>query len=219
VARALLQALAQVRGDPGVAIAAPSANRFGRISPTSARHVRDDLGEGAGSAVEMILDGGSSERGIESTIVQCLPDGVRILRPGSIGARALAAVTGLPVHGAGSDAEGPRASGRLESHYAPRRPLELVRPGGLPGRIADLGNVPLAVLVPARGAPDLPAGVLRFEAPYDDAPAFARVLYERLRSMDQGAVGRILVVEPPGGEDWIAVHDRLARAAAGRPAK
>jgi L-threonylcarbamoyladenylate synthase len=221
VAQSLLRALARVRGDAGAAIAAPSANRFGRISPTCARHVREDLG--GGGAAPLVLDGGECEVGIESTIVQCLAGTVRILRPGSIGARAIEAACGLPVERPASDAEGPRASGRLEGHYAPRRPLEIIATADLAARVATLcagrdggaAGPRLAVLAAAEDPNVFPAGVIAFTAPHTDAAAFARVLYERLRRMDASGAARLLVVEPPRDESWAAVHDRLARAAAG----
>jgi L-threonylcarbamoyladenylate synthase len=167
----------------------------------------------------MILDGGDCDRGIESTIVQCLPGEARILRPGSIGASEIAAACGLAVREAGSDAEGPRASGRLAGHYAPRLPLELVREQDLSVRLAELGDVPVAALVPEGYAPGLPSSVLRFSAPHTDAAAFAHVLYERLRRMDASGAKRLVVVVPPEGEAWNAVRDRLSRAEAGSRAR
>ncbi len=108
-------------------VAAPSANRFGRISPTSARHVVEDLGLKPDGAVDLVLDGGACPVGIESTIVDLSGPTPRLLRPGAVTREQLEAVLGVPV--GGSDAGAPRVSGALEKHYAPRTPLELVPVG------------------------------------------------------------------------------------------
>ena len=211
-ARALLLALAGEKADPAAAIAAPSANRFGRISPTRAAHVREDLGEKPGGAVDCILDGGACGFGIESTIVDCSAVRVRILRPGSIGARAIAAATGLEVVVAGEDASAPRAPGRLVKHYAPRVPLELVSGEELAPRLAALAQERIALLAPAQ----VPAaGARRFACSLEDPTAYAHELYDVLRRMDASGATRILVLRPPAGPDWEAVQDRLSRAAAG----
>lgn len=202
-ARALLAAF-------GGGIAAPSANSFGRISPTTADHVRADLGEKPAGKVDLILDGGACPIGIESTIVDFSHGAPRLLRPGSITREQLQAVLGAPVPDAGRDA--PRASGRLESHYAPRTPLELVAATELPARINALRGHKLAVLAP--GAALLDAGgdvVLRLIAPAG-ADAYARRLYALLHQLDAAGASRILVARPPEGADWEAVHDRLRRA-------
>nr|MCU0950786.1 L-threonylcarbamoyladenylate synthase [Burkholderiaceae bacterium] len=209
-ARALLQAF-------GDAVAAPSANRFGRISPTTAQHVRDDLGERSAAtpdgAVDLILDGGACPVGIESTIVDFSHQnsaGPTLLRPGSITRAQLEAVLGVPVPDAGAAA--PRASGRLDSHYAPRTPLELVEAGQLPARINALRAQPVAVLAPAAALIDRADHVvLRLIAP-PDAATYAQQLYASLHRLDAAGADRILVARPPEAPDWLAIHDRLRRA-------
>jgi L-threonylcarbamoyladenylate synthase len=202
-ARALLAAF-------GGGIAAPSANSFGRISPTTGAHVRADLGEKPQGKVDMILDGGACPIGIESTIVDFSQGAPRLLRPGSITREQLQTALGEPVPDAGRDA--PRASGRLESHYAPRTPLELVAPSELPARINALRGRTLAVLAPAAALLDAgPDVVLRLVAP--GAPeAYAQRLYALLHQLDAAGSERILVARPPQGAAWEAVHDRLRRA-------
>jgi L-threonylcarbamoyladenylate synthase len=196
----------------GGGIAAPSANRFGRISPTTAEHVRADLGEKPDGLVDLILDGGACPIGIESTIVDFSAGSARLLRPGSITRAQLAAVLGAAVPDAGGGA--PRASGRLRGHYAPRTPLELVAPAQLAARVHSLRGVPLALLAPA--SIGLEAGdhvVLRLDAP-DTPQAYAQRLYAALRRLDAAGAARILVACPPQGPDWEAVLDRLRRAQA-----
>lgn len=208
-ARALLAAT-------GAAVAAPSANSFGRISPTAAQHVRDDLGQKPRGKIDLILDGGPCPVGIESTIVDLSGagsrDGPRLLRPGAITRARLEQVLGVPVPDAGSVA--PRASGRLASHYAPRTPLELVDADQLAARVAALRGTRLALLAPADLV--LPAGsdhVLTHETAPDDAENYGRRLYAALHRLDAAGADRILVLRPPPGADWLAVHDRLRRAA------
>ena len=211
-ARALLAAFASKRRDAAAAIAAPSANSFGRISPTSAAHVRADLGEKPEGRVDLILDGGACPVGIESTIVDLSGGAPRLLRHGSITRRRLEAVLGSEVLDAGADA--PRASGRLRSHYAPRLPLELVPATQLPARINALRGTRLAVLAPASVLLDRPAHVvLRLLAPAS-AAEYARRLYALLHQLDGSGAERLLIAVPPQGDDWEAVHDRLRRAAA-----
>lgn len=196
VAQALLQAF-------GGAVAAPSANRFGRISPTTAEHVRSEFPQG----VAAILDGGPSAVGLESTIVDLSGARPRLLRPGSIPASAIEALVG-PLARPG-DAEGPRASGRLAAHYAPGKPLALVAPSEV-DRYRSEAGADIAWLV---GGP-LPQGCAGESLPADPV-GYGRGLYAALRRLDAGPAARIAVVLPPAGEDWAAVHDRLGRAAAG----
>ncbi len=211
-ARALLAVFTARRGDAAAAIAAPSANSFGRISPTSAAHVRADLGEKPEGRVDLILDGGACPVGIESTIVDLSGDAPRLLRHGSITRRRLEAALGREVLDAGGDA--PRASGRLRSHYAPRVPLELVPAMRLPARINALRGTRLAVLAPAAALLDWPAHVvLRLVAPAA-AAEYARRLYALLHRLDESGAERLLVAAPPRGDDWEAIDDRLRRAAA-----
>ena len=211
-ARALLEAFVRRKGDAAAAVAAPSANRFGRISPTTAAHVRADLGEKPQGAVDLILDGGPCPVGIESTIVDLTGAAPRLLRQGAVTRRQLEHALGCAVADAGADA--PRASGRLKSHYAPRTPLELVPATQLPARVNALRGMPLAVLAPAAALLDRPAHVvLRLVAPAE-AAEYARRLYAALHQLDGSGAARILVAQPPAGEAWDAVHDRLRRAAA-----
>ena len=169
VAQALLRAFARAGGR---GIAAPSANRFGRISPTTAQHVRDDLGDD----VAMIVDGGACPVGIESTIVAFVDDEPVLLRPGGIGAPELARVLGGTLRSARSDA--PRASGTLASHYAPRTPSRLVSSDAL----HDDGTVAvLARTVAPRSA--------RWIAAPRDARAYAHDLYANLRALDAMGAG------------------------------
>lgn len=196
VAQALLQAF-------GGALAAPSANRFGRISPTTAEHVRGEFPDG----VSVILDGGASAVGLESTIVDLSGSQPRLLRPGSIPASAIEALIGPLTRP--TDAEGPRASGRLEAHYAPGKPLDLVAAADVPHyRAGDSADTAWLVAGP------LPEGCAGESLPAD-AAGYGRMLYAALRRLDAGRAARIAVVLPPSGEDWAAVHDRLGRAAAG----
>jgi L-threonylcarbamoyladenylate synthase len=210
-ARALLEAFAGA--DRTRAIVAPSANSFGRISPTTAAHVRADLGEKPAGKVDLILDGGACPVGIESTIVDLSADAPRLLRPGAITRDELEAALGVPVPDAPADA--PRASGRLESHYAPRTPLELVEPAALAARINALRGTKLAVLAPAHALLDRTRDVVaRLIAP-QQPQEYARRLYALLHELDAAGAERILVVRPPTGSAWEAVHDRLRRAQSG----
>lgn len=204
VALALLRA-ARAAGIDG--IVAPSANRFGRISPTTAAHVVEELGD----AVAVVLDGGPCAVGIESTIVDLSTGAPRVLRPGMITEEELAGCIGA-FEGAAADA--PRVSGALPSHYAPRKPLELVSSARLVERVAAL--VARGEIVGLFASPALvttcasPAhGVA---APREPA-AYARALYATLRVLDAGACTRIVVETPPAGPAWQGVHDRLTRAA------
>lgn len=199
-------------------IAAPSANRFGRISPTTAAHVREELGD----RVPLVLDGGPCPVGIESTILD-LSRGVPVLlRPGSIGAADIARVLGrapeAPPQAAapgGAGSETPRVSGSLAAHYAPRTPLQLVSSDGLlfALRNALVAGERVAVLAPTAQAISHELVTWR-QAPAEPA-AFARDLYASLRELDALGCARILVQQPPAGETWLAVNDRLRRAAAG----
>jgi L-threonylcarbamoyladenylate synthase len=199
VARALLAAF-------GRGIAAPSANRYGRISPTRASDVQEELG----GRVAMVLDGGDCEVGLESTIVACLHGRVTLLRPGSISRSQVADVVGR-VDDAGADA--PRAPGRERSHYAPGTPLELVEAGELDRAIGAALDSGVRVAVLARSEPRADGRVTWRRMPAA-APAYGRALYAALRALDAAGAGRILVEAVPSGEAWAAIADRLARAAA-----
>jgi L-threonylcarbamoyladenylate synthase len=199
VAHALLAAF-------GGGIAAPSANRFGRISPTTAAHVRADLG----SDVDFVLDGGPSVVGIESTIVDLSTSVPRVLRPGHITIVALEAVLGESVRTV-SDGTAPRAPGTLDAHYAPRLPLELVASANVAERLAvDTDRTALLAFTPP------PVTLHLFvQAPTDPA-AYAHRLYATLRELDASGASRIVVEAPPAGDPaWEGVLDRLRRAARG----
>ena len=186
-------------------VAAPSANRFGKVSPTTAAHVKSELGDD----VDLILDGGPSRVGVESTIVDVTSDPPRLLRPGGVSREAIESVLGRPLVLA-THATDVRAPGMLESHYAPRAGLWLVSAEEVfaeAGRRRDAGA---RVVVIAPAELPLPEGVTRLTVPADDA-GFARVLYAHLREAD--ALGDlILAVPPPESGLGLAVRDRLQRA-------
>ncbi len=198
-AHPVAQALLDEFGGP---IAAPSANRFGRVSPTCAEHVRRDLGD----AVDLVLEGGASEVGIESTIVDLSRGRAVLLRPGAISRADLERALDEPV--AAPDAGAPRASGTLERHYAPQTPLRLVPAHALDAEIAHAGE---RVAVLAFSRPDERAA--RWLRMPRDAASYARRLYAALRELDQSGCAQILVEQPPDEAEWLAVRDRLQRAA------
>lgn len=197
VAQRLLAAFAAADGH---GIAAPSANRFGRISPTRAAHVRDEFGD----ADILIVDGGDSEVGLESTIVDLSRDRPSLLRPGSVALQAIEQALGEPVAVSANvadpsvvDADAPRASGTLASHYAPHTEMRIVSADELPARLAAAqADAVRAVVLPCAG----------------DAAAYGRRLYARLRELDGQGADLILVVAPPRQADWQAIWDRLLRA-------
>jgi L-threonylcarbamoyladenylate synthase len=213
-ARALLLAWCERRGDRAAALAAPSANTFGRISPTTAAHVRADLGEKPAGKVDLILDGGACPVGIESTIVDLSrTDRARLLRPGAITRAQLEAALGAPV--ADADADAPRVPGQLAQHYAPRTPLELIEPTALGARVNALRGTKIAVLAPALSLLDWTGDVaVRLIAP-SHPDEYARRLYALLHQLDASGVQRILVTHPPRAAQWDAIRDRLQRAASG----
>ena len=202
VARELLAAF-------GGGIAAPSANRFGRISPTTAKHVADDLGD----SVATILDGGACTIGIESTIVAFTGDQPMLLRPGGIDVLALSRALGASL--ADPDAAAPRASGTLASHYAPRTPANLVAADLLRAEIPQLDERDeiVAVLGRTLTRPADFTGVW-LQAPAD-AAQYAHDLYSNLRALDAANADVILIESVPEGDAWLAVRDRLSRATRG----
>ncbi|MFO1196302.1 MAG: L-threonylcarbamoyladenylate synthase [Burkholderiaceae bacterium] len=206
VARALLEAFAALGGH---GIAAPSANRFGRVSPTRAEHVADDLD----GDVALILDGGPCDVGVESTIVDVSRGTPVLMRPGGVDETRLAEVLGrVP---APRDALAPRASGTLAAHYAPRTPLEIVAGGEARERVERCAREGLRVaLWSAREPHPRPAALVHWEPAPDDPRRYARALYGTLRALDRLGADRLLVEAPPPGPRWDAVRDRLARAAA-----
>ncbi len=205
VALELLRAFAGEEGGRRYSgIAAPSANKFGRISPTTATHVRSELG----AAVDVVLDGGACAVGIESTIVDLSRGRAVLLRPGQITPAQIAAVIGAEV--APPDAAAPRVAGALDSHYAPRTPLHLVTAEELPARLAALRDKKLAVLARAE-APSGLNDVLWQAAPRAVA-GYAHELYASLRRLDDLGCDLILVEAPPASPEWQGVNDRLMRA-------
>lgn len=190
----------------GGGIAAPSANRFGRISPTAAAHVRADLGDD----VDWVLEGGSSEIGIESTIVDLSGGRAVLLRPGAIGRAALEGALGAPVvEKSAAQGESPRHSGGLERHYAPRTPTRLVAAHALDQEIGACAGR-LGVLAFSR--PDL--RVHSWRRMPRDPRTYAQKLYAMLRDLDECGCDAILVERPPQTPAWAAVNDRLQRACA-----
>ena len=208
VALALLREAAAL----GVAgVAAPSANRFGRVSPTQAAHVVAEFGPELA-----VLDGGACDIGIESAIVDCTRARPALLRPGQLGRARLEAVLGGPL--AAPDAASPRASGTLASHYAPRATVRLFdadQPPWAPwqpGAGRALGGVGVYSRV-APAAPALGAGWRHRPMPAQ-AAAVAHELFAVLREFDAAGVSAIWVERPPPGPAWDGVRDRLQRAAA-----
>ena len=200
IAQALLTAF-------GGALAAPSANRFGRVSPTTAQHVREEFGD----SLPLVLDGGPCQVGIESTIVDLSTATPRILRPGRIAIDQIEGALERRVESGALD-DSPRVSGALASHYAPRTPAELVEAGALSKRIAAGVSDGENVRVIALGS--LPVGVEGLELPSSPLE-YARHLYAALRTLDAEGADRILVVAPPEQPAWSAIRDRLLRATAG----
>jgi L-threonylcarbamoyladenylate synthase len=179
-------------------IAAPSANRFGLVSPTTAAHVREDLG----SDVDLVLEGGPSEVGIESTIVDLSGANAVLLRPGTITRDQLESI--VPIS---EEASSVRHSGGLERHYAPRTPAQLVPTHALDREISLLKH---RVAVLAFSRPDeRVAAWLRMPR---EPQAYAQRLYAALRELDAAGCERILVEAPPEKAEWAAVRDRLERA-------
>lgn len=201
VARSLLREFNRAAVRRG-GIAAPSANRFGHVSPTTAQHVRDEFGPGL-----TILDGGACEIGLESTIVDLSRGKPALLRPGGISRARIEEVLGPLEHDLGG---APRASGTLAAHYAPRTALALVDRATVAG---EATSTDVAVLAP--GAAPAKARVAAWIAASSDPVRYGHDLYANLRTLDASGARRILVEAPPGTPEWEAVNDRLARAAAG----
>ena len=221
VAHALLLA-ARALGVHGVA--APSANQFGRVSPTTAAHVQGEFG-----ADLLILDGGACTVGIESTLIDCTRGAPVLLRPGSISRAQVQQVCGIQLLSKEElltlATPAPRASGMLESHYAPKAKVRLMDAQGLQAALDLLGNS-----LPASGGESVASGptiatyarallrtpssqVLRRRMP-DDAAAAAQQLFAVLRELDEQGVQLIWIETPPDTPEWEGVRDRLQRAAA-----
>jgi L-threonylcarbamoyladenylate synthase len=193
----------------GGGVAAPSANRHGRVSATTAEHVRREFG----AAVDCVLDGGEAQVGIESAIVDLSGATPALLRPGWITAAEIEKALKTPLAAPAADA--PRAPGTLAAHYAPRTPLMLVEGdllAELAATLARQGKKVAALAFPA--ARPLSAGVSWTVAPRD-AAGYAHALYASLRALDDAGCDAILVERPPREAAWAAINDRLVRAAAG----
>jgi L-threonylcarbamoyladenylate synthase len=185
----------------GKGIAAPSANRFGQVSPTTAAAVKEEI-SGYMSDSDLVLDGGSSQVGLESTIIDCTTDAPRVLRPGSVTIGMIEEVTGKNVAKEFSESN-IRVSGSLENHYAPKAKVILdQKPLSGSGFIA-LENI------------ETPAGVIRLASP-KTVEEFARVLYESLREGDHQNLETIYIEQPLGNGLAVAIRDRLSRSAKGR---
>jgi L-threonylcarbamoyladenylate synthase len=205
----------------GGGIAAPSANRFGKVSPTTAAHVRGELGDD----VDLILDGGACAVGIESTIVDLSGARPRILRPGAVTRAQIEAVLGVELSSVPANASAPRVSGSLASHYAPRTPVRWVdvgapasagaREAALLAAVADVRAVGVLALAPLEAAASSAQRDRRVEwrtLPADPV-AYAHELYARLRELDELGLESIALEVPPDTPAWEAVRDRLRRAA------
>lgn len=194
----------------GGGIAAPSANRFGRVSPTRAEHVAAELGD----RVDLIIDGGPCRIGLESTIIDLTREPPEVLRPGGVDVETLEAVLETPVsHTASGEA---RAPGMLATHYAPRARVEIVQVADVARRVRERMEQKLRVGVLAPEPMDeLPAGVVQL-GPAGNAAAYARVLYARLREADARDLDVVVCIPPPPGGIGAAVRDRLQRAAMAR---
>ena len=203
VALGLLEAFVRAGGK---GVAAPSANRFGNVSPTTAQAVSDELGDYLADG-NQILDGGPCEVGVESTIIDCTGDVPKILRPGAITAQMISESTGLEVTGQTLidppvDSNAIRVSGSLEAHYAPAAKVVLDQ-----SPAAGQGFIAMANVVAGEG-------VVRLAAPKTHEE-FARVLYSALRSADEQGLEIVVVAQPMGDGIAVAIRDRLKRAAFG----
>ena len=196
IALALLSAFAKIGGK---GIAAPSANRFGHVSPTTAQAVQEEIGEFLDQS-DLILDGGPSSVGLESTIIDCTSDAPRILRPGAITIEMIEESTGLKVSKAETNI---RVSGSLENHYAPRATVYLNRTPELGEGFIALADI------------ETPADVIRLAAPKNIVD-FARIMYAALREGDAQSLKSVVVAEPAGDGLALAIRDRLMRASKGR---
>ena len=198
IALGLLEAFERAGGK---GIAAPSANRFGNVSPTTAQAVSDELGDYLADG-DQILDGGACDVGVESTIIDCTGNVPKILRPGAITAQMITESTGLEVVGVVEESS-IRVSGSLEAHYAPAATVVLDQ-----SPVAGQGFIAMADIVAGDG-------VVRLAAPKTHEE-FARVLYSALRAGDEQGLETVVVAQPTGDGIAIAIRDRLKRAAFGR---
>ena len=189
-----------------IGVAAPSANKFGRISPTTAEHVRNDLG----GEVDLVLDGGPCEVGIESTIVDLSRGRPVLLRPGRVGVGEIAAALGVMPEP--RDAAAPRSPGTLESHYAPRHPLRLI--ASEQWDYVLRGEARRPGVLSFRPRPPGDASTMWIRASSDPA-RYAHDLYANLRALDASGCDEIVVEGPPVEKGWEGVRDRLARSQSG----
>ena len=196
---------------PHAAVAAPSANRYGRISPTTAAHVREELGD----SVDMILDGGPCQVGLESTIISCIGDKVTLLRPGGISVAAIEQVLKHPVEIADSSTAKIRVSGSVLSHYAPLTPLDLLPHKDLLERAQALSQQGQRVAtLEWSAADDAHAKHTKFTRTRmpNNAAEYGQQLYATLRQLDNQHFDFLLAETPPHTLEWLAVADRLLRA-------
>jgi len=196
IALALLNEFKKIGGK---GVAAPSANRFGHVSPTTAQAVSDELSEYL-TPEDLLLDGGSSLVGVESTIIDCTTESPKILRPGAITEEMIEAVTSIDIS---YDATEIRVSGSLENHYSPNAQVLL-------DTTPEKGDGFIALASTAT-----PDGVIRLASPQSNEE-FARILYTSLRSADQQSLSRVVVHQPSGDDISVAIRDRLLRASRGR---
>ena len=196
LARALLT---EFEGQGGLGVAAPSANRFGKVSPTTAGDVFDELSSYL-SPTDLILDGGSCQVGVESTIINCIEDTPEILRPGAITATMISDVTGLQVEqiSAGSNKLTIKAPGLLQSHYAPLAKVFLSTTSNLGDGFIALSDI------------QTPPGAIRLASP-KDTKEYAQILYKALRLADTKQLPNVIVIPPTGDDLAIAICDRLEK--------
>jgi len=210
-AQAVLAACQQLH-PPIYGLAAPSANRFGRISPTTAQHVASELGSNL-----LVLDAGPCTIGIESTIIDCTRGTPVLLRPGAITGDDVQRTCGLPLVAAEDlpdDLPAPRAAGTLAAHYAPKAPLRLMDSQQLQAALDVLGADAANLAIYSRTLLRTAASRITLRRMPQDAAATAQQLFAVLRSLDDAAVKLIWVEAPPETPEWEAVRDRLERAAA-----
>jgi L-threonylcarbamoyladenylate synthase len=192
----------------GGGIAAPSANRYGRLSPTRAEHVREELGD----SVRVVLDGGESQVGLESTIVACDGQTVRLLRPGAVTATQIRAVVRELLVGATHDS--PRVPGSHAAHYAPTTPMSIVPAGEIDHRASMLSEGGKRIAVLAQRLPLKAHKYVTWVNAGRRPDVYAHDLYANLRTLDKAGCAFILVQDVPEDERWDAVRDRLMRGAA-----
>ena len=196
----------------GTGVAGPSANRFGRVSPTSAQHVAQEFGDAL-----LVLDGGPCAVGIESSIVDCTRGRPVLLRPGVLTRAQLEAACGEPLlnkDDAQAAGKAPRAPGTLEAHYAPDAKVRLMDAGALQAALDLLGADAAHIAVYARSALSIKSPRTLYRRMPDDAAATAQQLFAVLRDFDAQGARLIWIEQPPAGPEWDGVRDRLGRAAA-----